>query len=101
MHVKPHGQKWPLLKTFWQRFWFKHHILSRDGCVAFDSLLSEKVTNTRIANLQQLQPFRCVFLDVFCLWVRDFYSRGKLQSGTHIVLYDLYVARHMCSVLFF
>jgi len=33
-----------LLKTFWRRFWFETHIISRDGFVAFDSLQFEKVT---------------------------------------------------------
>ena len=66
----------PLLKTFWRRFWFEPHIISRDGFVAFDSLQSEKVTNTRIVN-QAVQPVGCVLSDVFwsCVW--DFYSRGK------------------------
>ena len=65
------------LKTFWRRFWFESHIISRDGCfIAFDSLQSEKVTNTRIVNLA-VQPVGCVLHDVFCSCVWDFYSRGK------------------------
>ena len=66
----------PLLKTFWRRFCFEPHIISRDGFVTFDSLQSEKVRNTRIVNLA-VQPVGCVLHEVFCSYVWDFYSRGK------------------------
>ena len=49
----------PLLKTFWRRFWFNLHIISRDGFIAFDSQQYERVTNTRI-----------VILAVATIWVR-------------------------------
>jgi len=68
-----------LLKTFWRRFWYEPHIISRDGFVAFDSLQSEKVTNTRIVNLA-VQPVGCVSNDVFCSSVWDFYSRGERDA---------------------
>jgi len=66
----------PQLKTFWRRFWFEPHIISRDGFVAFDSLQSEKVANMRIVNLA-VQPVWCILHDVFwwCVW--DFCRRGK------------------------
>jgi len=63
----------PLLKTFWRRFWFEPHIISRDG---FADLESEKVRSTRIVNLA-VQPVGCVLHDVFCSCVWNFYSRGK------------------------
>ena len=69
----------PLLKTFWRRFWFEPHIISRDGFVAFDSLQSEKVTNKPIVNLA-VQPVGYVLHDVFCSCVWDFYSRGKRSA---------------------
>jgi len=76
----------PLLKTFWRRFWFEPHIISRDGFVAFDSLQSEKVTKTRIVNLA-VQPVECVLRDVFCSCVWDFYSCGKrVATGSPLVL---------------
>jgi len=51
----------------------KLHIFSRDSLVAFDSYQFKKVRKTN----QQLQPFGCVLLDMFCSCVWDFYSRGK------------------------
>jgi len=54
----------PLLKTFWRRFLFEPHIISPDGFVAFDSLQSEKVANTRIVYLA-VQPVWYVLRGVF------------------------------------
>jgi len=48
------------LKSFWQRFWFKPHILLRDGFVAFDSQQSEKVkiyANREPSSLNHLGAF--------------------------------------------
>jgi len=46
---------------------FKLHIFPRDGLVAFDSLQSEKVRNTRIVNLR-----------VTTKWVRFTQGRNKV-----------------------
>ena len=89
----PLAQLWyPLLKTFWRRFWFESHIISRDGFTAFDSLQSEKVTNTRIVNLA-VQPVGCVLHDVFCSCVWDFYSRGK-RAATWSPRVPNFLCRH-------
>ena len=55
------------IMTAWEKF--KPHILWRDGFVAFDSLQSEKVTNTRIV-IPAVATIWVVLLDVFfsCVW---------------------------------
>jgi len=54
---------------------FKSHILSLDVFVVFDSLLSEKVTKTRIVILQQLQLNHLSAFYLTCF--ARFDSRGK------------------------
>jgi len=60
------------IMTAWEKF--KPHILWRNGFVVFDSLQSEKVTNTRNV-IPAVATFWVVLLDVLCSCVWDFYIR--------------------------
>jgi len=66
---------------------FKPHIFSRDSLVAIDSYQSEKVRNTRIANLT-IKTIKWVRLrDVFCSCYEIFTVLvSELQRGPHVVL---------------
>jgi len=86
----------PLFKTFWQRFWFKPHVLSSDAFVTFVSLQSEKVTNTRIVNLEVVTIW-VRFTWRLCSCVRDLFRRGKRVAtwSSHYAAHILYV-QYVC-----
>jgi len=84
-----HKRKAPLSTTFWRRFWFRPHILSHDGIVAFDSLQSEKVRNTGIVNLdcRSCIHFGAFYLTCFARVCEIFTAVvSEWQYGPHVLL---------------